>query len=170
MRVATLDIGGNDLLGLLRPVSPCVGKVGFGPRGGPCSVESALDQFGVNYEQIIRTVSDALASDPGHATLLVTTYFNPCSGTGGPLEAVIDRALLGTDGRVDCDAQADPASIGLNDAITCTAKPLGARVVDRYPIFQENARLLAHVDEGDIHPNDRGHAAIASAIDQAAHR
>jgi lysophospholipase L1-like esterase len=162
IQVITLTIGANDLLPLLR-TEPCASD----PVGAPCrlAVASALTAFAGGYLAILSQLNYALAQDPGEGRVLVTTYYNPFDGTGDPLEAPVDQALLGSDGAVDCAANKEnPARMGLNDIIGCFGEPAGAEVVDIYPLFNDDAPALTHIAEGDIHPNDDGHRAIAEAV------
>lgn len=163
VKVVTLDIGGNDLLGLL---------------GGPCAVSpadpacqaailAALTAFPGNYTAILSSLTIALAEDPANERFLVMTYYNPFDGTGSPFEPAIDAALLGVDGVVDCSALGNPANAGLNDLIACIGASFGVTVVDVYPLFDNNALALTHIASGDIHPNDAGHHVIADAFVQA---
>jgi lysophospholipase L1-like esterase len=158
IQTVTLDIGGNDLLALLRPNAPCVAD----PGGLACqqAVVGALALFGENYGLILATLASALQDDP--ATVMVMTYYNPFDGTGSPFEAPIDVALLGFDGTIDCAA--GPQYWGMNDLIACGGAAAGVRVVDVYPLFAGNAMGLTHVGSGDIHPNDDGYALIAGAF------
>ena len=165
VQVVTLTVGGNDLLHLLQ-VEPCRST----PGSILCrqAVAGALMAFVPNYQQILAALTTALANDPGEEVLLVTTYYNAFAGTGLPYEAVADLALTGSDGTIDCAANAaDPTRIGLNDLIACIGQQFGATVVDLYPVFGRDALLLTHIAMGDIHPNDDGYGVIASALKQA---
>jgi hypothetical protein len=64
---------------------------------------------------------------------------------------------------VDCTAnQTDPYKVGLNDIISCVAMGVSnVRVVDTYPAFLNKGAALTHITEGDIHPNNAGHAQMA---------
>jgi lysophospholipase L1-like esterase len=162
VQVITLTIGANDFLPLLR-TEPCASN----PVGAPCRlvVASALTAFAGSYLVILSQLGIALAQDPGEGRILVTTYYNPFDGTGDPLEAPVDAALLGSDGAVDCAANKEnPVKVGLNDIIVCFGGLVGAEVVDIYPLFNDAAPALTHIAEGDIHPNDDGHRAIAEAV------
>lgn len=159
VRVVTLDIGGNDILGLLAPGGPCATD----PAGMGCqaAVVAGLGNVARNYPALL----SALAARGGHARLLVMTYYNPFSGAGSAYEALTDRALLGSDGKIDCAANArDPQTVGLNDLIACLGSRAGATVVDVYPLFAGKGPVLTHVLSGDVHPNDQGHEAIARAF------
>ena len=54
--------------------------------------------------------------------------------------------------------------MGLNDIITCAGGLMGAEIVDIHPLFNGAAPELTHITEGDIHPNNDGHQAIADAV------
>ena len=164
VQVVTLDIGGNDLLAVLRgdcanPANPAC----------PGAVEEALTLFAARYLTILGTLRAALADDPGAETILVMTYYNPFGGTGFPVEALADTALLGTDGAINCATNRDDGSWGLNDWIAClgmgfSVPGVTVQVVDVYPLFGDNALALTHIAELDIHPNNAGHKLIAEAF------
>ena len=161
VRVVTLDIGGNDLLALLFG-GPCV----IEPPGPACqsAVRATQARFAERYEQIVSSLARALAAKSRPAKLLVTTYYNPFSGTGSPYEAPSDVALLGADGALDCAGEASDR--GLNDLIACIGARHGAVVADVYPAFAQRGPELTHILTGDIHANDAGHSVIAEVIRQ----
>ena len=162
VEVVTLTIGANDLLPLIGS-EPCASD----PAGAACQqvVGQALAAFQGNYQAILTGLVTALAADPGDEQLLVTTYYNPFSGTGSQFEPVVDAALLGADGTVDCAATAvDPRNAGLNDLIVCVGEQFGATTVDIQPIFDGRGSLLTHIDEDDTHPNTLGHRVIAYLV------
>ncbi|HEU5318329.1 MAG TPA: SGNH/GDSL hydrolase family protein [Chloroflexota bacterium] len=164
VRVVTLSLGGNDLLGLLG--GPCVA-----PLTPSCdaAIAQALATVSAKYPLVLASVLQALATsqDPGGAQLMVLTVYNPFSGTGSVYEAPVDRVLLGADLTIDCAAAAaSPLNAGLNDIIACAARAAGATVVDLYPVFQGRGATLTHILAGDIHPTNAGYAAIASAVRQ----
>jgi lysophospholipase L1-like esterase len=163
--VVTLTIGANDFLPLLR-ASPCVSD----PAGQACqgAVAVALGGFNANYQSILTQLTVALSSDPGTGRIIVTTLYNPHDGTGSPLELPIDIALLCLDGKIDCAAsQADPRNGGLNDIVACVGASADATVVDIHSLFDGKAPALTHIAEGNVHPNNDGHQAIADAIVEA---
>ena len=163
VNIVTLTLGGNDLLQLLAPGQPCADPES---PGCPPAVQQALTTFAGNYASIMQQLMQALANDPGAELVLVMTYYNPASGTGSPYEPLVDAALLGSDGRVDCTAAG--AARGLNDLIACTNAAVGARTVDVYPLFQGKGLQLTQVSQGSVHPNDAGHGVIAGAFITAA--
>ena len=162
VEVVTLTIGGNDFLPLVGQ-EPCASN----PIGRECQtiVGTALKTFSVNYAAILRDLKAALDSDPGEEQLLVTTYYNPYKGTGSPFELPTDGTLFGTDGTIDCAANAaDVTKGGLNDVITCSAAAVGATTVDLYSVMIDKALTHTHIATGDIHPNDEGYRLIADAV------
>jgi lysophospholipase L1-like esterase len=165
VRLVTLDIGANDLLGLLSPGAPCA----LDPTTSGCqlAVRNALAGFAVNYPTILGRLDQALGAQSGKERLLVMTPYNAFSGTGNStFEHAVDRALLGSDGKIDCAALAVPNDdrVGLNDLIACIGAQFGASVVDVQPLFAGRAPALTHVAQGDFHPNNAGHAVIALAF------
>src|SRR5215207_7942597 len=103
VRLVTLNIGGNDLLGLLQSGQPCA----VDPSTLQCqaAVRAALSAFPAYYATILTRLTQALAADPGDEQLLVVTYYNPFIGTGNLLfERAVDAALLGSDRRIHCSA------------------------------------------------------------------
>jgi hypothetical protein len=162
IQVVTLTLGANDFL---PPVitEPCASD----PGDVACqlTVATALTTFSGNYLAILAQLDIALAQDPGEGRILVTTYYNPFDGTGDPWEGPVDAVLLGSDGAVDCGANlGDLIKVGLNDIITCVGGLMGAEIVDIHPLFNDAAPDLTHITEGDIHPNNDGHRAIADAV------
>jgi acyl-CoA thioesterase I len=158
----TLDIGGNDLLALVR-AEPCASE----PEGDPCQqqVQETLDAFERNYRLILGTLVEAAERQERDVMVAVMTYFNPFSGTEHEYEVAGDLALLGVDGLLDCDAaEVSAPARGMNDIIACVAAELGARVADVEPRFLGRGEQLTHILAEDIHTNDEGHAVIAEAF------
>jgi lysophospholipase L1-like esterase len=164
--LVTLDIGGNDLLGLLR-TEACTAD----PLGAECLqlLAQTLAEFETNYRHILTELTDALDESARDATLSVMTYFNPFSGTDASLETAAELALLGTDGRLDCDAGSSEAR-GMNDIITCVGEELRAVTVDVEPAFAGLGLELTHIGNEDIHANDRGYEVIADLFVRALER
>lgn len=164
--LVTLDIGGNDLLGLLN-TEACASA----PQGPDCRrlLAQTLVDFEANYRQIIGELTETMDVHVPDARLAVMTYFNPFSGTDAAYEAASDLALLGTDGRLDCEAD-ESAARGMNDIIACIAEEVGAVAVDVQPRFVELGLELTHIGAEDIHANDRGYAVIADAFLEALRR
>jgi lysophospholipase L1-like esterase len=158
--VVTFDIGGNDLLNLLT-TEPCASD----PTGEACyaAAMSVIGTFWQNYTYILATLTPALATDPGQADLYIMTYYNPWSGQGSAMEAMVNAVLFGSDATVDCVANmTDPSRVGINDVLSCVGSAYGATIVDVYPGFVGKGLTLTHIAEGDIHPNNAGYAHIAA--------
>ena len=159
--VVTLDIGGNDVLG-----SPSCNPTYAGFSLTAC--QPTLSTFATNYKFLLDQLDAALTKKPGPHQVIVMPYYNPWSGRPGQETTAANAQLgfLGSDQRLDCHV----AALGLNDLITCIRAQHGALVADVYPTFiGKGAQWFADV----IHPNDLGHAAIASVFasvfGQAAH-
>jgi hypothetical protein len=86
---------------------------------------------------------------------------NPWSGTGQPLEPIVDRALFGPDGHAAC---VRPAALqGLNDLFACAAgRPV--RLVDTQAAFAGRGTELTNIAFGDPHFNAAGARAAGLAI------
>jgi lysophospholipase L1-like esterase len=139
-QLVTLDIGGNDGL---------AGDCPVGYNDPPCP-------FKENYAEILSRLRDALADDPGTETIQALEYYNPASGTGTPSEGMLDYALLGGDGRVDCSGSGQ--ALGLNDHVRCIGRDYAVTAVDSYPAFKTGGQSLM---ADNVHPNETGHAYIA---------
>lgn len=171
VRVVTLDIGGNDLLGLLFPGGPCYPSPAYDEATCYGAVATRLQTFAANYSAILSVLMGALAADPGEETVLVMTYYNHVSGAGAPYDALNDLitlSLLGGDKTLDCAVFPNPLTTGLNDMIACIGASFGATIVDVYPLFVGKGPSLTNVlENGDVHPTNAGHAVIASAFRDA---
>ena len=163
--LVTLDIGGNDLLRLLR-TEQCASA----PTSADCRqlVAQTLAEFEANYRVILSQLEAALSASAPDALLAVMTYFNPFSGTAAPYEAAGELALLGADGRLECAAaEADATARGMNDVIGCVAVEHGASVADVHPAFAGLGLELTHIGSEDIHANDVGYRVIAETFAEA---
>jgi acyl-CoA thioesterase I len=159
-RLVTLDIGGNDLLQLIRG-EPCAST----PASIECRAEVALTlaDYERNLDRLLSELRAALDKHSPGARLAVMTYFNPFSGTDAAYEAAGELALLGSDRQVDCDADEQSAR-GMNDIIACLAHRHEAAVAHPYPLFIGLGLELTHIGASDIHANDRGYGVIADAF------
>jgi lysophospholipase L1-like esterase len=152
--VVTLDIGGNDILG-----DPSCDATSSQFSLAAC--QPALSAFATNYRSLLGQLDTALAKDPGPHQVIVMAYYNPSSGRPGEetTAANTELALLGSDKKVDCAGQG--MALGLNDLIACIGAQHGARLADVYPSFVgKGSQWFAD----QVHPNDAGHAAIASVF------
>ena len=106
---------------------------------------AVLNDFAVNYAQILAELTQALEADPGNESLLVMTYYNPYEWV--PLAGV--------------------AVTSLNNLIASIGAQYGATIVDVYPLFVGNGPFLTNITKGDFHPNDAGYEVIADAFIKA---
>lgn len=146
VEVITIDIGGNDLLAIIRePV--CIED----PSSQSC-VDAALDalnRLAQNLSAILPSLRQAAGPD---ALLMVLTLYNPFSGTGTPFDeqgGLILSLVNATIGKAATDPQ------------------VAAVVVDIAALFEGKGPELTHILEDDIHPNDQGYRAIADAFASA---
>jgi lysophospholipase L1-like esterase len=143
----TLDIGGNDLF---RPVAvACIV-----PGSALCAplVQILLAQFQQNFNVILAVLRRAAGPS---TTIAVMTYYNPlpaCFLHG--LTPIGDIVLEG----------GGPIRQGLNDIIRSAAARYGAVVAEPASLIA-NTDLLGGFD--CLHPNDSGHADIATAFQRA---
>jgi hypothetical protein len=133
----TLQIGGNDVLGL--------------PDCADDPVEYGLAD---RYTQLLARRRTALDADPGREAIVVVTYPNPWSGTGLPFEPVATDALVGADGDTNCAGGAQ--DIGLNDVLACVGAHFGVLTADLYKPTLGRGLELTHIATGDVHLTMRG--------------
>jgi lysophospholipase L1-like esterase len=145
IQVVTLNIGGNDALGL-----------------PGCAADPVACGLADRYATLLTRLRTALAADPGPEALVVMALANPWSGTGDPMEAFGDDALMGADQRIDCAGA--PEDIGLNDVLACTGRRFGARIADIYRPTLGRGPELTHIATGDVHFNDAGYALVADVF------
>ena len=155
----TIDIGGNDILRLLKPEQPCAGEK-IETDGCQAALREALETMaGPNLPAIL----DALVESAQAGTqILVLTYPNPYSvGQQSPTERRVDQAMA--------DLNAIIANAVRDLAPKAAARSVTLTLVDIAPIFAGKGGQLTHIlaAKPDIHPNNAGHAAIAEAIARA---
>jgi lysophospholipase L1-like esterase len=139
----TIDIGGNDIQALLRPV--CVNN----PGGADClaAIQAGLTQVATNYPIMLSKLQAAAGPD---TTIAVMTYYNPLPGCS--LEALAPLADVVLEGGGQLPA-------GLNDIIRSQAAAHGAVVAETGPLIDEEDLV------GDcLHPDNSGHDDIADAF------
>ena len=151
--LVTLEIGGNDLLGLyfgavLSGTCPNVTAVLSKPE---CTepLSTALAEFDANLGETL----DQLLETDHPLELLLMTLYNPFPGFL-PVRPIAALALEGI-----ADSQ---FTEGLNDIIREHAAQRDIVVVELYEPFQDRAGELISGDF--IHPNDAGYRVMAEAV------
>ncbi len=152
--LVTLEIGGNDLLGLYfsSVITGVCPDVTTALSKAECHepLAATLAEFDANFEIALDRL---LASDPS-LTILVLTLYDPFSGL---LSAQSGIAALALEGVVD-----SRIPDGLNDIIRQHAGERSIPVVELYEPFQNRAAELMSSDF--IHPNDAGYRVMADAV------
>jgi lysophospholipase L1-like esterase len=141
VEIITIDIGGNDVLGLATPDSPCVAD----PLASDCQVlyQGMLEDLRGNLQRSLRDLREAAP----RATIVVLDLYSPLSGRGGGAELVADYAVGGINEVTDLVAADDD---------------LGVRLASVASLFRGRAATLVAGD--GIHPNDDGHALMAEVV------
>lgn len=142
--IISIDVGGNDLLALAEPDSPCFEE----PLGGICRtrINNVLSDLQHN---LTRTLT-ALRQAAPQAEIYVFDLFNPYSGTGESLEIIASIGVQQINGVL--------AAVSATDE-------LGVRFVSVYELFQD--RRPQWVASDGIHPNNDGHRVLAEALTAA---
>lgn len=141
VEIISLDIGGNDLLSLVGPGSPCLESA---------SVEPCRAAFGDVLSAIQNNLTDALArlrEAAPEAIIVVVDLYNPYSGTGDLREAIAELGVGQANGVISA-VTADP--------------DLRVKTAAIAQLF--SGRGGQWVAPDGIHPNDNGHAVIAEAV------
>jgi lysophospholipase L1-like esterase len=154
VQVVTLDIGGNDLLGLFEglvmPGTCPDAETSIAKAECLNALQDALDGLSENFDQALDELEQA---DPGLPVLTADLY-NPFSGSGLPFEELAELALEGREG--------SPFEEGLNDVIRSIADEHGVAVADWYGPFQGKSAEFMAPDR--IHANDAGYSVMADAL------
>jgi lysophospholipase L1-like esterase len=153
----TLEIGGNDLLGLYVNLSGKCPSVPEALQKQECvdGLRNVLDHYATNLGETI----DALQQVDPNVPIFLETLYNPFSGGSNNLDQIGVLALEGQNGTVFPD--------GLNDIIRQVGQEKGVTVVDWYPIFV--GKYNEYISQDLIHPNDAGYALMAQAVLDAMH-
>jgi lysophospholipase L1-like esterase len=144
IRVLTLDIGANDLLGHVASAA-CQTD----PTGTECQnrLKAALDAFPPNFKRITSQLAAAL--DPSTQVIVMNVY-NPFDfGLGVPAEQMSNQTVK-----------------SLDDAIAAEATARGWQVADSRAAIGNRAAALTNILNGDVHPTALGYQAIAYAFTQ----
>jgi lysophospholipase L1-like esterase len=139
--IISIDIGGNDLLSLAEPDSPCFDD----PNGAICRsiINTTLSDLQANLTLALTGLREAA---PG-AEIYVVDVYNPYSGTGEALEIIADIGVQLVNGVI---------------AAVASMPELGTRLVSVYDIF--DGRGEQWVASDGIHPNNDGHRVLAEAL------
>jgi lysophospholipase L1-like esterase len=144
IRVLTLDIGANDLLGHVASAA-CQTD----PTGTECQnrLKAALDAFPPNFKRITSQLAAAL--EPSTQVIVMNVY-NPFDfGLGVPAEQMSNQTVK-----------------SLDDAIAAEATARGWQVADSRAAIGNRAAALTNILNGDVHPTALGYQAIAYAFTQ----
>jgi lysophospholipase L1-like esterase len=143
VKVVTIDIGGNDIFGV---VSSCA--TGVTPECAAL-IQARLQTFAANFAEILDELRDAAGPD---TVIIAMTYYNPLPSCRlAALAPLADVVLEGGPG----------VTVGLNDLIRSIAAAHGVLVAETY----------GRLGPGDLvggsdclHPNDAGYQIISEAF------
>ena len=143
VQVVTIDIGGNDLFGV---VSSCAA----GPTPECVAViQARLQTFAANFTQILGELRAAAGPD---TVIIAMTYYNPLPSCQlASLAPLADAVLEGGPG----------VTVGLNDLIRSIAAAHGVLVAETYGRLGPE-ELVGGSD--CLHPNDAGYQVITEAF------
>jgi lysophospholipase L1-like esterase len=141
VEIITVGIGGNDVLALATPDSPCVAD----PLASECQIlfEEMIAVLEENLTQVLRSLREAAPK----AKIVVLDLYSPLSGRGDAAELIADFAIR-----------------GINDLTqsVISQTEFGADLASVYPLFRGRAAQLVADDQ--IHPNDEGHALMGEVV------
>ena len=154
--VVTLDIGGNDILRLVKPGQPCEGK---NIESDACfaAMRAALRE--ITTPNLTPIVTALVEAAPAGAQIIVLTYPNPFSiGKTSTTEERTDAAMTELNILITNAVRANQAKAADRD--------VNLLLVELAPLFNKQGAKLTRIAEAtpDIHPNDAGHVAIVEAI------
>ena len=141
VEIVSVDIGGNDLLTLVAPDSPCLES---------SSVEPCRAAFGEVLSAIQTNLTEALhrlREAAPEAVIVVVDLYNPYSGTGDLREPIAEIGV----------GQAN----GVIGAVTADPE-LRVKAASIFQLF--SGRGGQWIAPDGIHPNDDGHAVIAEVV------
>jgi len=141
VEIISIDIGGNDLLSLATPSSPCFDNV-----GGDACIEQfgqVLSSVGKDLREVLRRLREA-APDAG---IYLLDLYNPFSGTGDARETVADLAVQNLNGVI--------GALGAD-------KDLKVHMASIFQLFR--GRGLQWIAADGIHPNENGHRVIGEVL------
>lgn len=142
VEIITVDIGANDLLGLVATDSPCVSQAADDDQ---ClqRLRDVLRDLQGNLSDLLQGLREA-APD---ATIIALDLYNPYSGTGDIRETIADFGVAQVNGAIIA-AASDPE--------------LRVETASVYQLFLGRGNHWVAAD--GIHPNDSGHLVIAEVV------
>jgi lysophospholipase L1-like esterase len=141
VEIISVDVGGNDLLALVAPDSPCLESASVEPcRAAFGEVLSAIDD---NLTEVLTRLREAAPE----AIIVVVDLYNPYSGTGDLREPIAEVGI----------GQAN----GVIGAVTADPE-LRITTASIFQLF--GGRGTQWIAPDGIHPNDNGHLVIAEAV------
>ncbi len=152
--VVTLNIGGNDLLGLFFDLvipGTCPDVETF--LAEPACLNAFQDGLEGFKENLDVALVELERADPD-LPVIVGNLYNPFSGSGLPLDELAESALGGVEGTA--------VEEGLNDAIRSVAGEHGVPVADWQGAFEGKSAEFVAPDR--IHANDAGYRAMTDAL------
>ncbi|HUF53458.1 MAG TPA: SGNH/GDSL hydrolase family protein [Dehalococcoidia bacterium] len=141
IEIISIDIGGNDLLSLAEPDSPCFED----PGGAICrtTINGVLGDMQSNLTTVLTSLREAAP----RAEVYVLDVYNPYAGTGESLEVVAGIGVQLVNGVITAVASQDE---------------LETRLVGIHDLFEGRGQFWVAGD--GIHPNNDGHRVLAEAL------
>ncbi len=154
VRLVTLEIGGNDLLGIyfsLVQTGTCPDvQTALAKPECTQALHAALDGFRPNFDSALDRLQQAGPDVP----IVVMTLYNPFDYLG----AIGELGVLSLDGKPGTEFPE-----GLNDIIRAVAAGReGVTVADLYSAFKGKTASL--ISNDFIHPNDAGYRVMADTV------
>ncbi|MEE8347033.1 MAG: GDSL-type esterase/lipase family protein [Dehalococcoidia bacterium] len=141
VEIITIGIGGNDVLALATPDSPCVAD----PLAAECQI--LFEEMLAVVEENLTQVLSSLRETAPKAKIVVLDLYSPLSGRGDAAELIADFAIRGIN--------------DLTQSVVLQTE-FGADLGSVYPLFRGRAAQLVADDQ--IHPNDEGHALMGEVV------
>lgn len=142
VEIISIDIGANDLLGLVAANSPCITQAADDKR---ClqRLRDLLGSLRANLTEVLRRLRDAAPQ----ATIVVVDLYNPYSGTGDIRETIADFGVAQVNGAIVAAA---------------SGPDLRVKTASVYQLFLGRGNQWVSAD--GIHPNDSGHTVISEVV------
>jgi lysophospholipase L1-like esterase len=141
VEMISVNIGGNDLLQLARPDSPCAED-----QSGEACIE-LLGQTLIGLQDNLTQTLERLRDSAPEAGVYMLDLYNPYSGTGDSLEGIADLAVQQLNGVIGAVAAEEQLGVNLGDV---------------FHLFR--GRGLQWIAEDGLHPNENGHKVIAEVL------